>query len=223
MTSRKNQPSASSPSGSCTEAAPGFRAIGATPYLSPVPAVLVGCGDPQRGMRPNLITVAWTGICCSHPPMLSISLRKERHSHGLIERTREFTVNLANEDLLRPLDYCGVKSGRDHSKFEILGLTAIPAPPLTHAPALGESPAFLCCRVKDILPLGSHDLFLADILRVCVQERYFTPSGSIDEQAMKLVGYVHGKYRALGGELGFFGFSIAGREALLRRMPGSSK
>lgn len=200
-----------------------FRAIGATPYLSPVPAVLVGCGDPGRDIRPNLITVAWTGVCCSHPPMLSISLRKERYSHGLIERTREFTVNLVGEDLLHAMDYCGVKSGRDRDKFEILGLTAIPAPPLTLAPALGESPAFLCCRVKEILPLGSHDLFLAEIVQVCVQERYFTPSGSIDEGAMKLLGYVHGKYRALGGELGFFGFSVASREALLRRMPGASK
>lgn len=202
---------------------PGFRAIGPTPYLSPVPAVLVGCADPGRGLGPNLITVAWAGVCCSRPPMLSISLRKERHSYGLIRQTGEFTVNLVSEALLHAADYCGVKSGRDLDKFEALGLHAIAAPLLSYAPALAESPAFLCCRVKDVYPLGSHELFLAEILQVCVQESYFTGSGSIDEKAMGLVGYVHGKYRALGRELGFFGFSVAGREALLRRMPKGSK
>ncbi len=198
---------------------PAFRAIGPTAYLCPVPTVLVGCADPERGLRPNLITVAWTGVVCSHPPMLSISLRKQRYSYALIERTREFTVNLVGEELLHAMDYCGVKSGRDKNKFEVLGLTPMPAPGLHYAPALAQSPAFLCCKVTEILPLGSHDLFLAEITQVCVQEKYFTDTGSIDERQMKLVSYVHGKYRALAGELGFFGFSVAGKEALLRRMP----
>lgn len=212
----------SSPTSS-PQALPGFQAIGATPYLSPVPAVLVGCADPQGGLGPNLITVAWAGICCSKPPMLSISLRKERHSYGLIRRTGEFTVNLVGRALLKATDFCGVKSGRDLDKFEALGLHAIPAPPLALAPALGESPAFLCCRVKEVLPLGSHDLFLAEILQVWVKEAYFTDSGAIDETAMDLVGYVHGKYRALGAELGFFGYSVAGEKALRRRMPKGFK
>ncbi len=199
-------------------AAPVFRAIGATPYLCPGPAVLVGSADPENGFRPNLITVAWTGIVCSHPPMLSISLRKERYSYAPIAGTKEFTVNLVGEDLLHAMDYCGVRSGREKNKFQMMELTPIQAPPLTVAPALAESPAYLCCQVKDILPLGSHDLFLAEILQVCVQERYFTDSGSIDERSMKLVSYVHGKYRALAGEIGFFGFSVAGPQALQRRM-----
>ena len=198
--------------------APTFRPIGATPYLNPVPAVLIGCAGKDASVAPNLITVAWAGICCSHPPMLSISLRKERYSYDFIAQTREFTVNLAGEPLLYALDFCGVKSGRNVNKWEELHLTAIPAPGLAHAPALAESPAYLCCRVRDVLPLGSHDLFLADITQVCVQEQYFTESGSIDEQKMKLVGYVHGKYRALGAEIGFFGFSIARKKILRRRM-----
>ena len=198
-----------------------FRPIGATTYLGPVPVVLVGCSDPERGLRPNLITVAWTGLCCSAPPMLSISVRKERHSYALIERTREFTVNLVGEPLLFAMDYCGVKSGRDMDKFESLGLHAVPAQGLTHAPALAESPAYVSCRVREIVPLGSHDLFLADIVEVCVGDAFFTETGAIDEKRMNLVGYVHGKYRALGDEIGFFGYSVANPEALKRRMEGS--
>ena len=199
-------------------ATPPFRAIGATTYLSPVPVVMLGCADPEKGKKPNLITVAWAGICCSQPPMLSVSIRKSRHSYELIERTGEFTVNLVGEPLLRAVDFCGVKSGRDMDKFEAMNLTAIPARGLASAPALAESPAYLCCCVKEILPLGSHDLFLAEVEQVCVQERYFTESGAIDEKEMELVGYVHGKYRALGAELGFFGFSVAREKALRRRM-----
>ena len=198
-----------------------FRAIGATPYLSPVPVVLIGCADPKAGIAPNLITVAWAGICCSHPPMLSISVRKSRHSYDLIARTGEFTVNLVSEALLNAADFCGVKSGRDLDKFEVLGLTAVAAPGLDAAPALAESPAYLCCRVHSIQPLGSHDLFLANITQVCVQERYFTDTGAIDEAKMKLVGYVHGKYRALGAEIGFFGFSVAKKSVRTRRLAKS--
>lgn len=200
-----------------------FRAIGPTPYLYPTPAVLIGCAGahqaPEDAGRPNLITVAWAGICCSHPPMLSIAVRPERHSHALLTETKEFTVNLVGEPLLRAMDYCGVKSGRDVDKFAVLGLHAIPAPMLRYAPALAEAPAFLSCRVQQVIPLGSHDLFLAEILQVHVQEAFFRPDGSIDEAAMQLVGFVHGKYRALGPEIGFFGFAVAGDAALRRRMP----
>ena len=199
--------------------APLFRAIGATTYVSPVPVVLVGCANPAADQKPNLITIAWAGICCSSPPMLSISIRKERHSYALIEKTGEFTVNLVGESLLHAVDFCGVKSGRSLDKFDVLGLHPIPAAPLTYAPALAESPAHLCCQVKEIIPLGTHDLFLANIMQVCVQDQYFMPDGSIDEKKMKLLAYVHGKYRMLSHEVGFFGFSIAGKDVLARRMP----
>ena len=193
-----------------------FCTIGPTTYLCPIPSVLVGCVDAQ-GERPNLITVAWTGIVCSKPPMLSVSLRKDRYSHGLITQTGEFTVNLPSSDLCEAMDFCGVKSGRDVDKFAALGLTAVPAPGLDCAPGLAQAPAFLSCRVKQVMELGSHDLFLADIVQVSVAERYFRADGSIDEEAMRLVSYVHGKYRALSDVLGFFGYSVASPEAKARR------
>lgn len=118
-----------------------FRPIGPTTYLSPIPAVMLGCADPENGYEANLITVAWTGVVCTRPPMVSVSIRKSRLSHELIRRTGEFTLNLTGRSLCRAVDFCGVKSGRDVNKFEACGLTPIPAPPLTHAPAVAEAPA----------------------------------------------------------------------------------
>lgn len=194
-----------------------FREIGATTYLSPIPSVMLGCADPKNDIKPNLITIAWAGIVCSKPPMLSVSIQKSRYSHGIISSTGEFTLNLVGQELGRAMDFCGVKSGRDVDKFEALHLTAIPAPKLTAAPAVAQAPAFLSCRVKQIIELGSHDLFLADILQVSVADRYFQENGSIDEEAMNLLSFVHGKYRKVGGEFGFFGYSVASPEVLARR------
>ena len=194
-----------------------FRSIGATTYLSPVPVVMLGCADPAANIGPNLITVAWAGVVCSKPPMVSVSIRKERFSHGIIENTGEFTINLTSQALCRATDFCGVKSGRDVDKFAAMELTPIPAPGLSVAPAVAQAPAFLSCKVKDIIELGSHDLFLAEIVDVNIADKYFTESGSINEEAMELVGYVHGKYRAMSDVLGFFGYSIASDEALQRR------
>lgn len=199
----------------------GFRAIGATTYLCPTPTVMVGCAADdgwKRGEgRPNLVTVAWAGICCTKPSMISIALRPERFSYGLIQQSGEFTVNLIGQSLLHAMDFCGVKSGRDLDKFATLSLHPAEAEPLLIAPALMEAPACLCCKVRQVLPLGTHDLFIAEIVQVHVNERYFREDGSIDEQAMELVAYVHGKYRALGSELGFFGYSVASEDALKRR------
>ena len=194
-----------------------FREIGPTTYLCPIPSVLVGCADPENGHGPNLITIAWTGVVCSKPPMLSISIRKSRFSHELISKTGEFTVNLIGQDLCEAMDYCGVKSGRDVDKFAEMKLTAIPAPGLKIAPAVAQAPAFLSCKVKQVIELGSHDLFLADIIQVSVADRYFREDGSINEEAMELVSYVHGKYRALSDVLGFFGYSLASDEVRARR------
>lgn len=194
-----------------------FREIGATTYLSPVPAVMLGCADPERGIRPNLITIGWAGIINSKPPMVSVSIRKERWSHDIIARTGEFTLNLISKSLCAAMDFCGVKSGRDLDKFEACGLTACPAAGMEKAPAVLEAPAFLSCKVKQILELGSHDLFLAEVVQASVADRFFLPDGSIDEAAMELVCYVHGKYYEVGAPLGFFGFSVASPEALKRR------
>jgi flavin reductase (DIM6/NTAB) family NADH-FMN oxidoreductase RutF len=189
--------------------------------------VLVGCAEgggwQQGSARPNLITIAWAGIVCSKPPMVSIAIRPERYSHGLVKRSGEFTVNLVGEPLLYAMDYCGVKSGRDMDKFAALGLTAIPAVGLATAPALGEAPAYLSCKVVNTLSLGTHELFIAEIVEVCVRDGYFLPDGSIDERAMALVAYVHGKYRALGDELAFYGHSVASDEVLARRMPNAKR
>ena len=194
-----------------------FRPIGPTTYLSPIPAVMLGCADPENGYKANLITVAWTGVVCTKPPMISVSIRKSRLSHGIIRCTGEFTLNLTGRELCRATDFCGVKSGRDVQKFEACGLIPIPAPPLVHAPAVAEAPAYLCCRVKSVQELGSHDLFLAEVVQVYVADRYFTESGSIREEDMELVAYIHGKYYAVGKQLGFFGYSVASPEALKRR------
>lgn len=202
---------------------PAFREIGPTTYLSPIPSVLVGCADPANGMKPNLITIAWAGVVCSKPPMVSISIRKERHSHALVKNTGEFTVNLIGKDLLRAMDFCGVKSGRDVDKFAHLGITAIPAPGLEAAPAIAEAPAFLSCKVRQIIELGSHDMFIGEVQQVSVADRYFREDGSINEDAMELVNYIHGTYHAVSEPLGFFGFSVASEEALRRRGFGGKK
>ncbi len=194
-----------------------FRTIGPTTYLSPIPSVLVGCADPANGERPNLITIGWAGVVCSKPPMVSVSIRKDRYSHHIIQNTGEFTVNLVGQELLKAMDFCGVKSGRDVDKFAHLGLTAVPAPGLQSAAGVGEAPAFLSCRVRQVLELGSHDMFIGEVQQVSVADRYFKEDGSINEDAMQLVSYVHGQYRAVRETLGFFGFSVASPEALRRR------
>ena len=177
----------------------------------------MGCADPENGHGPNLITIAWAGVVCSKPPMLSVSIRKSRFSHELISHTGEFTVNLVGRELCEAMDFCGVKSGRDVDKFAAMKLTAIPAPGLKIAPAVAEAPAFLSCKVRQVIELGSHDMFLVDIVQVSVADRYFRADGSISEEDMELVSYVHGKYRALSDVMGFFGYAVASPEAKKRR------
>ena len=194
-----------------------FRQIGATTYLCPIPAVMLGCANPDKGIAPNLITVAWTGVVCSKPPMVSVSIRKERYSHDIIQETGEFTLNLVGRSLCKAMDFCGVKGGRDVDKFAAMNLTPMAAPGLTIAPAVAQAPAFLSCKLHSVTELGSHDLFLARVVQVSVQDCYFRPDGSIDEDAMELVSYIHGKYHATGAALGFFGYSLASPQALRRR------
>ena len=191
-----------------------FREIGATTYLAPIPAVVLSCQGKEG--KPNLITVGWTGVVNSHPPMISVSIRKERYSYSLIRETGEFVLNLVSQDWCRAMDFCGVKSGREVDKFSACGLTPVPAPGM-RTPGVGEAPVFLCCRVEQVLELGSHDLFLSQVEQVCVQDRFFRPDGSIDEAAMHLVAYVHGQYYPLDKPMGFFGYSLASPEVLKRR------
>lgn len=187
--------------------------------LAPVPPVLVSCGGMEK---PNLITIAWAGTVCSDPVRVSISVRPSRYSHGLIRQSGEFVVNLPTEPLLRAVDWCGVKSGRDVDKFAAMGLTALPASAVS-APLLAESPLNLECRVFDVVPLGSHDLFLADVAAVDVDESLLDENGRLCLEKARLAAYVHGTYYALGKRLGTFGYSVRKKPAPKKRRPVPGK
>ena len=174
--------------------------------IYPVPAVLVSCGATPEEY--NLFTVAWTGTVCTNPPMCYISVRPERHSYEIIKRTGEFVINLTTKRLARATDWCGVRSGRDYDKFAQMGLTASPAA-VVAAPVVEESPVAIECRVKQIVPLGSHDMFVADVVNVLVDEEYIdTESGRLDLQRAEPITYCHGEYFALGEVIGHFGWSV---------------
>lgn len=178
--------------------------------LYPIPAVMVSCG--RAGEKPNITTVAWTGNICSSPVMLSISLRPERYSHGIICETGEFVVNLTNRALAYATDWCGVKSGRDFDKFQQMHLTPAASVKIA-APGIEESPVSIECRVKDRIPLGTHDLFIAEVLSVDVDERYLDAKGRFDMKKADLLAYSHGEYYTLGDKIGKFGYSVARKPA----------
>lgn len=172
--------------------------------LNPEPPVLVSCGSPER---PNLITVGWCGTICTQPPMLSISVRPERYSHGLIRESGEFVVNLPTESMVRAVDWCGVKSGRDYDKFSEMGLEVLPASKVGTV-LVGQSPVNLECKVTQVIPLGSHDLFLAEVVAVDVDEGLLDEKGKLCLDRARLIVYSHGDYLSLGKKLGSFGYSV---------------
>jgi len=174
--------------------------------LYPVPVVMISCG--REGERPNIITVAWAGTICSDPVMLSVSVRKERYSHSIISETKEFVVNLTTQDLCSATDYCGVKSGRDVDKFKEMNLTPYKSK-IVKAPAIAESPVNIECKVVEIKELGSHDLFIAEVVSVNVDTALLDENGKLDLEKANLVAYSHGEYFALGEKIGKFGFSVA--------------
>ncbi len=172
--------------------------------LNPEPPVLVSCGTKEK---PNLITVGWCGTICTQPSMLSISVRPERYSYDLIRDSGEFVVNLPTEALTRAVDWCGVKSGREVDKFAAMGLHAAPAARVDTV-LLEESPLNLECKVTQRIPLGSHDLFLAEVVAVDVDERLLDEKGKLCLDKANLIVYSHGEYLALGKRLGTFGYSV---------------
>ena len=174
--------------------------------LYPVPAVMVSCGREKE--IPNIITVAWVGTICSDPAMLSISVRPERYSYGIIRETKEFVVNLTTKDLARATDWCGVKSGRDVDKFQQMHLTAAKAIHLKSAPIIAESPVNIECKVKEVLELGSHHMFLAEVAGVQISEKYMNETGKFELNDTGLVAYSHGEYFTLGEKIGKFGYSV---------------
>ena len=173
--------------------------------LNPVPAVMVSVTD--KAGNNNIITVAWAGTVCTNPPMLSISVRPERFSYNMIKETGEFVVNLTTDELLRACDYCGVKSGRDVDKFKELHLTPLA---MQHVSAVGisESPVNIECKVKEVLELGSHHMFIAEVAGVQVSEKYMNETGKFELNKLGLVAYSHGEYFELGEKIGKFGYSV---------------
>lgn len=179
--------------------------------LYPLPAVLVSCGAVPEEY--NLLTVAWTGTVCSDPPMCYISVRPERHSYAIIRRTGEFVINLTTRSLARATDWCGIRSGRDYDKFREMGLTPLPAGEVA-APILAESPVNIECRVRQVIPLGTHDMFLAEVVAVQADERYIDPAtGKFHFEESDPIVYSHGEYFALGEALGRFGWSVRRKPA----------
>ena len=173
-----------------------------TTALYPVPVVLVSCGVE----RPNIITLAWVGTVCSEPPMVGIAVRPSRHSHSLIREVGQFVVNLPTADLLEALDRCGTVSGRDNDKFALCGLTPLPAARV-RVPLIAECPVHLECEVRQTVSLGSHDLFLGEILAVQAEDALVGSDGRVDWDRAEWLCYVAGTYHALGKALAGHGFS----------------
>lgn len=173
--------------------------------LYPVPAVMVSVQRP--GEKPNIITVAWAGTVCSDPVMVSISVRKQRYSYDILKETGEFVINLVTKDLVYAADYCGVRSGRDVDKYQEMNLTVLPSQKIG-APGIDESPLNMECRVKQVIELGSHDMFIAEVVGVTVDEKYMDENGKFHLNNAGLAAYSHGEYFELGKKLGSFGYSV---------------
>ncbi len=179
--------------------------------LYPLPAVMVSCA--REGEKPNIITVAWAGTICSDPAMVSISVRPNRYSYDIIRETGEFVINLTTKSLAKATDYCGVRSGRDVDKFAEMHLTPGRAEHLRYAPTIEESPVNIECRVIEVKELGSHHMFLAEVLGVTVDAAYLNENGRFELNSTNLVAYSHGTYFTLGEEIGSFGFSVRKKPA----------
>jgi flavin reductase (DIM6/NTAB) family NADH-FMN oxidoreductase RutF len=156
---------------------------------------------------PNIITIAWAGTICSNPPMVSISVRKERYSYRIIKETGEFVINLTTKELAYATDLCGVKSGRDIDKFKEAGLTELQSQ-VVSAPGIAEAPVCIECKVTNVLDLGSHTMFVAEVVNVQVDDRYMDETGKFRLNDAGLIAYSHGAYRELGDTLGTFGYTV---------------
>lgn len=174
--------------------------------LYPVPAVMVSCGDING--ESNIITIAWAGTVCTNPPCVSISIRPERYSYDIIKNTGEFVINLVTKDLVYATDYCGVKSGRDVDKFKEMKLHKCASKEVM-APGIEESPVNIECKVRDIVELGSHHMFVADVVSVNIDESLLDETGKFNLNSAGLVSYSHGEYFVLGEKVGKFGYSVA--------------
>lgn len=178
--------------------------------IYPLPAVMVSCGNNPENY--NIITIAWTGTICSEPPMCYISVRKNRHSHKLIKDSGEFVINLTNTKLAYATDWCGVRSGKDFKKFEEMKLTPEKAQ-IVSCPLIKESPLSIECKVSQIIELGSHDMFIAEVLAINADEAHFDKETDAFQLAnAEMMTYMHGKYYSVGKKLGKFGFAVEGEK-----------
>lgn len=173
--------------------------------LYPLPVVLISVADKKGNT--NVFTVAWAGTICSDPAMVSISVRPERYSYNMIKETGEFVINLTTKDLAFATDYCGVRSGRNEDKFEKMNLTRIPAEKVS-APLIEESPVNIECKVTEVKPLGTHDMFLAEVVAVHADEKYMDETGKFSFVQANPITYSHGEYYTLGEKIGKFGYSV---------------
>ena len=173
--------------------------------LAPLPAVMVSCGDMENS---NIITIGWTGIVNTHPAMTYISVRPSRHSYNIIKESGEFVINLVSADLVKKADYCGIYTGKKVDKFAKCNFTKQEAKEVK-CPVIAESPMVLECKVKDVIPLGTHDMFLAEIVAVDVDESLIDKDGKLCLDRVKLTAYAHGEYFEIGKKIGKFGFSTA--------------
>lgn len=182
--------------------------------LSPLPPALISCGTMQE---PNVMTAAWTGIICTQPTLAYVSIRPSRYSHDIIQNSREFVINVPNAAMAKAVDWCGVKSGKNVNKFEKTGLTAEKCS-LIDAPQIKQAPISLECKVKQIIPCGSHDMFLAEVVAVDVDEKYIGPQGELDLEKAQLLAYAHGFYYVLGKKIGKFGWSVEKKSTIKKRL-----
>ncbi len=181
--------------------------------LYPVPVVMVSCGSMEKS---NIITIAWTGTINSDPAMTYISVRPERYSYNIIKESGEFAINITTEELARATDWCGVRSGRDYDKFKETGLTKEKAQYIS-CPIIKESPISIECRVVEIKELGSHHIFMAEILGADADEKYMKENGKFEFEKSRPICYSHGEYFGLGKKLGKFGYSVEKKKTKARR------
>lgn len=173
--------------------------------IYPLPAVMVTCGSTPDTQ--NIITIAWTGTICSDPPMCYISVRKSRHSHEILMKEKQFVINLTTEALARATDWSGVRSGRDYNKFKEMKLTPGKAA-VVKAPIIEESPLSIECEIVEVKELGTHDMFIANVVNVIADDKYMNADGEFRLQDSKLLAYSHGHYYKMGEGIGHFGFSV---------------
>lgn len=181
--------------------------------IAPIPPVMVSCGTMEKA---NMLTIAWTGILNTTPPKTYISVRPTRYSHELIKENMEFVINLTTTNMIKSADFCGVRSGREVDKFEHTGLTTEPAT-VVKCPMITQSPISIECRVTEIVPMGSHDMFIADILAVNVDEKFIDNDGKLHIEQCSLAAFAHGEYFTLGKKIGSLGFSVRKKRKKLRK------